>query len=137
MKYTKIDEKLAVAPQISIDDVAQIAALGYGLIVCNRPDGEDVGQPEFSQIKSTANAAGLQAIYQPITPPTLTVEAAKQFGAQVAASDTPVFAYCRTGTRCVTLWAINKCEAGADIDELSSFCENLGYGVSGALSAIK
>ena len=38
---TKLDEKLFVTGQISVDDLAKIAAAGYKSIICNRPDYEE------------------------------------------------------------------------------------------------
>ena len=136
MQNTKLSEKLSVAPQIQIEDVAQIAQMGFGTIICNRPDNEDAGQPLFSDIAAAAKAAGMVAIHQPITPPTLTLAEAKKFGETIAASQKPVFGYCRTGTRCTTLWALSERESGQDAQTLADYCESLGYNVSGALQNI-
>ena len=38
-----LNDRVAVAPQITPDDVAAIAAAGYVAIVNNRPDGEEPG----------------------------------------------------------------------------------------------
>ena len=43
--HRQIDEKTLVAGQIGPDDVPALKQLGVTLIVNNRPDGEDVGQP--------------------------------------------------------------------------------------------
>lgn len=137
MQNTKISENLSVAPQIQIADVAQIAQMGFGTIICNRPDQEDAGQPLFSEIAAAASAAGMVAIHQPITPPTLTLGEAKKFGETIAASTKPVFGYCRTGTRCTTLWALNERESGKDAQELADYCAGLGYNVAGALQNIR
>ena len=40
LDITKLDHKLSVAGQISIDDIAEIATSGYRSIICNRPDYE-------------------------------------------------------------------------------------------------
>lgn len=137
MKLTKLSNNLSVAPQIQIEDVAQIAQMGFGTIICNRPDHEDPDQPLFADIAAEAEALGLVAIHQPITPPTLTIQEAKKFGENVGAAQKPVFAYCRTGTRCTTLWALNERESGKDAQELADYCGNLGYNVAGALQNIR
>ena len=43
----KITERVSVAPQLSLSDVAALAAAGYRTIICNRPDGGAPDQPSF------------------------------------------------------------------------------------------
>ena len=38
-----INESISVAPQIAVEQVADIAAAGFKTIVNNRPDDEDAG----------------------------------------------------------------------------------------------
>ena len=40
MEAKKISDGLSVSPQISADDIKEIARLGFRSIICNRPDGE-------------------------------------------------------------------------------------------------
>ena len=54
---TRLDEKLSVTGQISIDDIEEIAAAGYKSIICNRPDYEGGGdQPSSQELEAMANA---------------------------------------------------------------------------------
>jgi uncharacterized protein (TIGR01244 family) len=57
--FRRVTEDLSVAPQISVEDVAEAARLGFRLIVNNRPDGEQPGQPTSAEIEAAAKAAGL------------------------------------------------------------------------------
>ena len=41
----------SVAPQISIEDVAVAKAAGFAMIVNNRPDGEEAGQPDGDKLR--------------------------------------------------------------------------------------
>jgi hypothetical protein len=41
---------LTVSPQITPEDVADLAKQGIRTIICNRPDGEADGQPSFARI---------------------------------------------------------------------------------------
>ena len=43
MNIVKLTDYLAVAAQITPEDVAAIAAAGYKVLINNRPDGEDWG----------------------------------------------------------------------------------------------
>jgi len=40
INLTKLDDKLSVTGQVSLDDLPEIAASGYKTIICNRPDFE-------------------------------------------------------------------------------------------------
>ena len=57
MDIRKIDDNISVAPQISIEDVAEAAKLGFKTLVANRPDHEEPGQPaqEERNAKTRAN----------------------------------------------------------------------------------
>lgn len=101
---------LSVSPQISTTDVASLKTLGYGAIVCHRPDGEGVDQPNFEEIAQAARQAGIQAVYQPVVPGQASVEQAAAFGALCAELPKPILAYCRTGTRSATLWALSQAD---------------------------
>ena len=62
-----IDSRIAVAPQIVAEDMAELAASGFTAIVNNRPDGEDPGQPDGAEIAAAAAAAGLTYTAIPVT----------------------------------------------------------------------
>jgi len=126
MDYKKVTDQFAVAPQITIEDVATIKALGYVAIINNRPDGEAPGQPLIQDIKSQTLAQGMQFIDLPIVSGTLPMEAIQQTKATLDQIDGPVFAYCRTGTRSITLWALSQIGT-LDGQEISSCVNNAGY----------
>nr|MDP9424133.1 sulfur transferase domain-containing protein [Pseudomonadota bacterium] len=54
--YRQLNDRTLVAGQIRPDDVPALKELGVTLIVNNRPDGEDVGQPEGDEIEAAAKA---------------------------------------------------------------------------------
>lgn len=102
-----LDEGLAVAPQIAPEDVAAIAAAGFGVILCNRPDDEEPGQPAAADIAALAQEAGLAFHHLPID--------ARGIGpahldamASIVAEGGRVLAYCRSGTRSSMLWALHS-----------------------------
>ena len=126
MDYKKVTDQFAVAPQINLEDVATIKALGYVAIINNRPDGEVPGQPLMQDIKSQTLAQGMQFIDLPIVSGTLPMETIEQTKVTLAQIDGPVFAYCRTGTRSITLWALSQ-NGTLDGQEISSCVKNAGY----------
>ena len=62
----ELDEMTLVAGQIAPADVAALKAQGVTMIVNNRPDGEDVGQPTSAEIEAAARDAGLDYRHVPI-----------------------------------------------------------------------
>lgn len=108
MDIRTLTPELSVAPQISPDDVAQLAAAGFRSIVCNRPDNEEEGQIAFADIARVANAHGLQAAHLPVISGQVQDDQAMQMAGALAELPTPVLAFCRTGTRSTMLWALSQ-----------------------------
>lgn len=104
MKITPLTPQFSVSPQIRPEDVAGIAAAGYRSILCNRPDGEDAGQPPYATVEAAAREAGLEALHVPVVSGGITRGDVEEFRAAVADLPAPVLAYCRSGTRCAHLW---------------------------------
>ena len=104
MKIVKLTDALAVSEQITPEDVAQIAAQGYRVLINNRPDGEGEAQPSAASIAAAAQAAGLEYHHMPVTASSFP---GADFDAMRDLLDDPmrpVLAFCRTGTRCANLW---------------------------------
>lgn len=128
----KVTQSLSVSPQISIENIDAIKAEGFEQIICNRPDGESMDQTEFADIENRAKELGLKISHQPIGPMTLTPENAAIFDEMVQ-NGGKTFAYCRSGTRCITLWAMAQLEKGANPEEISQITRNAGYDLSGLI----
>lgn len=126
MDYRPVTKSFAVAPQISLEDIEAIKELGYVAIINNRPDDEVPGQPTSEDIKKAAVAAGLEYHFLPILSGSLPMEAVEQTKELISKIDGPAFAYCRSGTRSITLWALsqmNQCPP----QEIITSVENAGY----------
>ncbi len=121
----RLEEGFFVAGQIGPDDVAGLAARGISLIVNNRPDGEEPGQPAGAEIDAAARAVGLGYRFIPVTQ--LTPEAVVATAEALREADGPVLAFCRSGTRSTYLWALAKGQAGADGEELVRKAAAAGY----------
>jgi uncharacterized protein (TIGR01244 family) len=131
--FRHVTDELSVAPQISVADVAEAKARGFTAIICNRPDGEDPGQPTAAEIGAAAKAHGLAYTHIPVrgAPGPAEVEAMRQ---AVDAADGPVLAYCRSGTRSITTWSIGQAMSGAmSRGELVSLSRAAGYDLTAAL----
>lgn len=104
MPIYRLSEKCAVASQIQPADVATYAADGFTAIVCNRPDGEDFGQPAASDIEAECKTHGVTFELIPIDRSGLTMDMVEAFQNTVTESQGMVLAYCRSGQRSSVIW---------------------------------
>lgn len=102
--------ELSVTGQLRAEDLPALAERGVRTLICNRPDGESVDQPGFAEIARAAQAAGIEAHYQPVEFGRITDAEARAFGALLDASARPAVAYCRSGRRSVALWAMARAQ---------------------------
>lgn len=129
LEVKRINDQMSVSPQISVDDVAAIKAAGFAAIINNRPDGEAPDQPTGETIKRAAEAAGLAYYHIPLGRDGVSPDMVEKTKAALEGSAGPVFAYCRSGTRSTTLWALSQ--AGqVPASEIISAAANAGYDVS-------
>jgi sulfide:quinone oxidoreductase len=129
MKLAKINNELTVSDQITIEDLKEIQAQGYKTIFCNRPDQESEGQLAFSAIEKEAQNLGIKAIHQPVIGGQISDNDIAQFGSYFELAQKPIFAYCRTGTRCSMLWALSNAKT-LPIDEILNKTQIAGYDLS-------
>lgn len=123
----------AVAPQLTPEDMVDVAARGFTLVINNRPDGEVEGQPTSAKIKVAAEAAGLHYLHIPVRggPNAEQIEAVRE---ATLHAHGPVLAFCRSGTRSINAWSIGQ--AGADTrsrEALIALGHTAGYDISGVL----
>ena len=129
MDIRRVTPDLAVSPQISPEEVAAVKAAGFASIVCNRPDGESFDQPAFAEVEAAAEAAGLATLFLPVAGGGMTqghVDAMAQAWPDLPK---PVLAYCRSGTRSITLWALSQ-RGEVDREVLIAAARNAGYDLS-------
>ncbi len=127
----QINESISVAPQIAVEQVAEIAAAGFKTIVNNRPDDEDAGQPSGDAIRAAAEAAGLKYVAIPVTHAGFSHPQIDAMTQALTDSDGPVLAYCRSGTRSCNLWALAAAKAGRNPNLLLAQAEDAGYDLRG------
>jgi sulfide:quinone oxidoreductase len=106
MELRNIDATLAVAAQMAPEDLAGLAAQGFAAVICNRPDGEEPGQPPLDDMRRAAQEEGLAFHHIPVAGGLFPPAAVAAFGAIRRGTHGKVLAYCRTGTRAATLDAL-------------------------------
>ncbi|WP_414900020.1 TIGR01244 family sulfur transferase [Sphingomonas flavalba] len=128
--FRTLDDGLLVAPQISLDAVAVAAAEGVTLIINNRPDGEEAGQPSGDAIRAAAEAAGIGYVAIPVSHAGFSHPQIAAMQAALAGADGPVLAYCRSGTRSTFLWALTRAQAGDPVETIAGKAAGAGYDVA-------
>jgi uncharacterized protein (TIGR01244 family) len=123
----KVTETFFAAGQIQPDDVAAIKAAGITLIINNRPDGEDAGQPTAKEVLSAVQTAGIRYVAIPVQSGTLDPDAIDPMREALASATGPVLAFCRSGTRSTTLWAMAQCANGAPVADIVAAAGSAGY----------
>lgn len=127
MQIHPLVEQLSVSPQIEAVDMPALAARGFRSIICNRPDHEEPGQPDCRELEQAAQQAGLSWRHIPVTPGQYTEEQVRSFAAALQELPGPVLAFCRSGTRCSALWAL---QADGSVDAILDTTRAAGYDLS-------
>ena len=135
MEIKTINAEISVAPQITPDEVQQLADQGFRALICNRPDGEAADQPNFSEIEAAAKKAGLEIRNLPIVSGKVSDQDAADFGAAMQELPRPILAYCRTGTRSATLWSLSQANRMSVADILAA-TKAAGYDMGGVVRRI-
>lgn len=131
--FRTVTDDFAVSPQLGPDDVVAAAAAGFTLIINNRPDGEAPDQPAGETIAEAASQAGLAYAYIPVVGrPTSEQARAVQSATRAARGKT--LAFCRSGTRSITAWAMGQAASGLrSRAELIELGRAAGYDLVGSL----
>ena len=123
----RLDDRTLVAPrQIELADIPALAAQGVTLIVNNRPDREEPGQPSSAEIEAAARSAGIDYRHIPVSGGFNLDDVLALADALDAAEGTSLLC-CRTGTRSTFLWALARSERGAPSADLVARAAAAGY----------
>lgn len=125
--FRQIDAATLVSPQIAPEDVARAATQGVTVIINNRPEDEEAGQPAGSTIADAAKAAGIAYVAIPVTHAGFSHGQVDAMIAALEGAQGPVLAYCRSGTRSAFLWALARARMGDHPAVLTEKAEHAGY----------
>jgi uncharacterized protein (TIGR01244 family) len=130
--FTVLTDRIFVAPQITVADIAAAAAQGVTLIVNNRPDGESADQPDPDSLAVAAQAAGIAYAAIPVTHSGFApwqLDALDEALGKLEAGG-KALCFCRSGTRSTLLWALTRARAGDNGDVLAAQAAAAGYDLS-------
>ena len=103
MQYEELTSQVSVSGQIGVDDVQKFKDQGVELLVCNRPDGEDVGQTPHSDVELEAIRIGLPFKLLAFSSYQITPEDREEF-VKLIETRKRIHCYCRSGSRSKRLW---------------------------------
>jgi sulfide:quinone oxidoreductase len=126
---------LSVAPQIAAAELTELKQAGYRAIICNRPDGEGADQPLFAEISHAAQAVGIEAHYLPAESGKVSDEQGVAFGQLFDSLPKPVLAYCRTGMRSTTMWALSQANS-QPLPAILESAKKAGFDLKGVIRRI-
>ena len=125
-----LSETYAVSPQITPEEVADLAAAGITRIVNNRPDAENPPHLQGAAFRAAAEAAGIDYVENPFSHGAFSMDLVER-QAEAMADGAKVLAYCASGNRSAILWAMARARAGDDPDDLIAAAAAQGYDLSG------
>jgi len=123
----QLDERILVSGQIAPHEVAGLASDGVTMLVNNRPDGEEPGQPLASEIEEAAAQAGIAYRFVPIIRGIGPADVEAMQNALEEAEDGKLLAFCRSGTRSAFVAALAKREGGSSAEEVSNCLVSAGF----------
>jgi uncharacterized protein (TIGR01244 family) len=135
--FRQLSASVWASPQICEADVTEASALGFALIINNRPEGESLDQTEGAAIVAAAAAHGLAYLELPVSPGGFAKEQVTQMAAALDSAQGPVLAYCRSGTRSTLLWSLAQASKGRNPTDIAAAAAAAGYDVSPIAAALE
>jgi len=128
MKTTKITDKLTVATQPDVAEIAALREQGFAALLNVRPDAEEPAQPGNLAEKKAAGDANLAYVFVPVTGPSITDADIDAFRSSLQNARGPVLAHCKSGTRALALHVLGEVLAGRmKAEDVLSFGKERGF----------
>jgi uncharacterized protein (TIGR01244 family) len=123
----QLGDNVMVSGQVAPHEVAGLAEQGITIIVNNRPDGEESGQPLSGDIEGAAAAAGIAYRFVPIIRGIGPADVEEMQKALREAEGGKLLAFCRSGTRSALAIALAKRDEGASLEEVVQQLNEAGF----------
>lgn len=123
----QLDDNVMVTGQVAPHEVAALAEQGITVLINNRPDGEEPGQPLSGEIEEAAGAAGITYHFVPIIRGIGPADVQEMQKGLREAEDGKLLAFCRSGTRSALALALAKREEGASAEEVVQKLNRAGF----------
>ncbi|MEA3081578.1 MAG: hypothetical protein QOD54_1246 [Sphingomonadales bacterium] len=123
----QLDDKVMVSGQVAPHEVAGLAEQGITVLVNNRPDGEEPGQPLAGDIEEAAAIAGIDYRFVPIIRGIGPADVEEMQKALRDAQGGKLLAFCRSGRRSALAIALAKRDEGASSEEVVQQLNEAGF----------
>jgi uncharacterized protein (TIGR01244 family) len=123
----QLNDTVMVSGQVAPHEVGALAEHGVTMLVNNRPDGEEPGQPLAGDIEDAAAAAGIAYRFVPIIRGIGPADVEAMQEALREAGDGKLLAFCRSGTRSALAIALARREDGASLEEVVQQLNEAGF----------
>jgi uncharacterized protein (TIGR01244 family) len=123
----RLDDQMMVCGQVAPHEVAGLAEQGISVLVNNRPDGEEAGQPLAGDIEDAAAKAGIRYHFIPIMRGIGPADIESMQQALRDAECGKLLAFCRSGTRSALTLALARREEGAAAEEVQRLLTDAGF----------
>lgn len=125
-----LSDDLWVGPAPRPGTASDLKSAGFRSIINNQPDTDAGLLMTSSQIEAEAKSCGLDYTYIPIEGHNPLERDVRSFHKALTEMPHPIFAYCRSGGRSASLWAMATV-AENDTDSLIARCRDIGFDISG------
>ena len=126
MKIVQLTPSLSVSDQIEPQNLETVRVQGFKSLINNRPDGEAERQLTSAALAEAAARLGIAYRHLPVVSGKVTDGDVASFSAALDELEGPVLAFCRTGTRSTTLWALSEARH-RDPDAIMKTAAAAGY----------
>lgn len=123
----QLDESVMVSGQVAPHEIAGLAQQGVTVLVNNRPDGEEPGQPLAVEIEDAAAAAGIIYHFVPIIRGIGPADVEAMQKALLEAQGGKLLAFCRSGTRSALALGVAMREQGTSAEKVHSSLIEAGF----------
>ena len=123
----QLDDRTLVSGQIAPHEVAGLAEQGVTVLVNNRPDDEEDGQPCASEIEEAAAQAGIAYRFVPIIRGIGPADIEEMQKAWREAEGGKMLAFCRSGTRSAFACALAHRQEGASAEDVHQRLSDAGF----------
>ena len=126
----KLTDDVTVGSAMEAEDFTQAKAQGFASIINNRSvTDKNLTMTPDEEAKLSADN-GMEYRHVPMTSGTLSVAAAREFGAALKDLPKPILAHCGGATRSATLWALAQAANGMNAEDILAVTGEAGFDLS-------
>ena len=112
MNFIELNDQVSVSGQLTLADLEGLVSHKIELLVCNRPDAEDEGQPYYAEIAKAAESLGMETSLLAFSSYQIKNEDRDKL-IELIQKNKKMHLYCRSGARSKRLWRMaNKIGCG-------------------------